>query len=94
LTICREFGDLVVSGGIGVLPYFAAFCRMKRPTAGSVGLFVGLPLPASRWPPGTRVRAVRRRGGVGRDLPGRPRQPDDLNFAWLAFGRQVDEEAA
>jgi hypothetical protein len=31
---------------------------------------------------------------VGGDLPGRPDNPTDLKFAWLAFARRHDEEEA
>jgi hypothetical protein len=36
------FVDVGLSGSVRAFPYFAAFCRMKRPTEGSVGLLVGL----------------------------------------------------
>src|SRR5687767_1775898 len=38
--MCRNFVDLAVLDGVQIFPHFPVVCRMKRPTAGSVGLFV------------------------------------------------------
>ena len=37
------FVDIAVLDGVQVFPHFAVVCQMKRPTAGSVGIFVVTP---------------------------------------------------